>query len=121
MATATLITRIKSDDSTVYFKKEMSWTLQEKLCYDITLNDDSKVITFAHISDMKSISFSGDGTFIVAITAGGNTISFEIDSGIFLFTPTAVFMATVTQIQITEDKQNDVAIQIRMYGESESS
>ena len=121
MATATLITRIKSDDSTVYFKKEISWTLQEKLCYDITLNDASKIVTFSHISDMKSISFSGDGIFIVAITAGGSTISFEIDSGIFLFNTTADFMATVTQIQITENGQNDVAIQVRMYGEEESS
>lgn len=105
-----------------YFKKEITWTLSEKLEYSITIQNETKIINYSDIDNIKLILFSSTNneTFKVRVSTSTEQITFTVDD-IFLFTPTDATIANITEIALLEDAGTAVEVKAIFYGKSEES
>ena len=106
------------DDSEQYYRKEITWTLDEKLEYDLNLINTSKSINYAAITYIKLIVFSGDARFKVRFTTSTDTVTFYVDD-FFYFTPET--LDDFTEIVVMEDNGVEVNVKIRFYGDTSES
>ena len=100
--------------------KMITFELDEKLEKTIKLNNSTETIDASFVDLIRVIIFEASDDFTVSITAGGNTIEFEI-TDFFSFTPSEVFGATITDITVKETNGLDVNINVRVYGETASA
>jgi len=105
-----------------YFKKELTWTLSEKLEYNIAIQNQTKIINFSDIDNIKLILFSSTNNeiFKVRISTSTDTITFTVDD-IFLFTPTDLMINSITEIALVEELGNEVEVKTIFYGELQES
>lgn len=108
------------DDDTLehYFRKEIEWTLSEKLEYNLEMQNSEKIINFAAIENVKLIVFSGSAKFKVRISTSSDSITFNV-SDFFYFTPQS--LSDITEIAVLEDQGTLVDCKIRFYGEEPES
>ncbi len=102
-----------------YFKKEITWTLSEKLEYSIDIQNQTKIINFSDIDNVKLILFSSTNneTFKVRISTSTDTITFTVDD-VFIFTPTDLTINNITEIALIEEAGIEVEVKAIFYGES---
>ena len=97
-----------------YFRKEIEWTLSEKLEYNLEMQTSEKIINYAAIENVKLIVFSGDMKFKVRVSTVSDVITFYV-SDFFYFTPQS--LDNITEIAVIEDQGALVNCKIRFYGE----
>ena len=112
-----LIVSLTGDTFVTKLDKEKSWSGGTKLeqNYSIRDTDGSQVIDISDLENITMMIFESSSAFTVSITAGGSTLAIPVDN-IFLFDPTATFVATITNISISTTLTTDITIQVRIYG-----
>ncbi len=101
-----------------YFRKEVDWTLSEKLEYNLELQNTIKTINYSAVDNVKLIVFSGDQKFKVRVSTATDSIDFQV-SDFFYFTPES--LSDITEISVVEDSGLLVDCKIRFYGEESES
>lgn len=93
------------------------WTTEDKLetSYKINSTDMARDVDISSLENVRWIMFSSDAKFKISLTAGAQTIEFEVE-GLFSLNPSSTFLGTVTQIQVSTDSVDDITVDIRVYG-----
>lgn len=117
MASTVFTISLVGEEQVTKLNSKTTFTVDEKLEKTINLNNSSEVIDYSYIDDPYLFIFEGSGEFNVAITAGGNTITYAIDNS-YIFTPTSSFASTISNITISETSSVDVVVNVRIYSKA---
>lgn len=92
------------------------FTLGEKLEYNINITDQaSATVPVSGIGPVKFISFESVSAFTVTISTAGDPLVFGVDK-VFLFTPTANFMAGVTGVEVSTASTTAQEVRVKVIG-----
>jgi len=103
-----------SGDKLPSFSVQREFTETERLDQTISLTSATQVIDFSYIDSPTLFVFSGDNTFEVAITVGGNTITFIVND-VMSWSVDPTFAATITNITVGETNGTATEIQVKVY------
>jgi|WetSurMetagenome_2_1015567.scaffolds.fasta_scaffold579591_2 hypothetical protein len=110
--------RLIGEELITTFNETITWTPVSKLENTLVINSGSgsKTVDLTNISNLRLITFFGDGNYQITITVGYDVLTFE-SRDFFIFSPTTTYGPTITSIAISTTSSSNVSVEIRCYGE----